>query len=251
MVSNKFSARLGGAAVISGLLLFSACGGGSDSPPPVVLPTPPQPAPAPEPTPAPAPAPTPTPTPVPTPQPAPEPTPVPEPAPQPAPEEVTLASTYTDLITAAQNGQTTWADGSGTGAPIDGVNCRTILASHTHSLLSIYRDGVRLAVPALLGLSKCTYEIHTHDRSGVVHVEPSVTRTFTLGQFFAVWGQPLSRTAVAGLAGPVRFYVIDKETLTRFDGNPADIPFSAHSEVIIITGTASVVVPRYRWPASL
>jgi hypothetical protein len=85
----------------------------------------------------------------------------------------------------------------------------------------------------------------------VLHIEPNVTRTFTLGQFFAIWDQQLSRTAVAGLAGPVRYYVIDKETLTRFDGTPADITLGAHKEIIIITGTAPAVLPRYRWPASL
>jgi hypothetical protein len=66
-----------------------------------------------------------------------------------------------------------------------------------------------------------------------------------------VWGQPLSRAAVAGLAGPARYYVIDNETLTRFDGNPADLTFAAHKEIVIITGTAPAVLPKYRWPASL
>lgn len=233
MDSNKLCARLGRTAMISGLLLFSACGG-KDGTPPVSLP-------------APAPAPTPTPAPTPAPQPAPDPVP----APQPAPEVLTLASTYTDLISGAQNGETNWADGSGTGAPIDGVDCMGTMVSHSHSLLSIYRDGVRLALPESIGLRGCTYEVHTHDRSGVVHIEPSVTRTFTLGQFFSVWNQPLSRVAVAGLTGPVRYFVIDNEIVTRFDGNPADLTFAAHKEIIIVTGTAPSVVPKYRWPADL
>jgi hypothetical protein len=227
MDSSKLYVSLGGAAMMAGMLLLSACGG-NDNSPPVSLPAP-SPQPAPDPTPAPTPTPTPT--------------------PEPTPEVITLASTYTDLGT--QSGQTTWADGSGTGAPIDGVNCMGTMASHTHSLLSIYRDGVLLQLPASIGLNGCTYEIHTHDHSGVVHIEPSITRTFTLGQFFAVWGQPLSRAAVAGLAGPARYYVIDNETLTRFDGNPADLTFAAHKEIVIITGTAPAVLPKYRWPASL
>lgn len=239
MDSNKLCAGLGRTALISGLLLFSACGG-NDGTPSVS-----QPVPAPQPAPAPAPAPTPAPT------PAPQPVPDPVPAPQPPPQEITLASTYTDLVSGYQNGQTNWADGSGSGTPIDGVNCMGVMVSHTHALLSIYRDGVRLAVPASIGLTGCTYEIHTHDRTGVVHIEPSVTRTFTLGQFFAVWNQPLSRAVVAGLPGPVSYYVIDKEVLTRFDGNPADLTFAAHKEIVIITGTPPAVLPRYRWPADL
>lgn len=239
MDSNKLCAKLGRAAMIAGLLLFTACGG-NDGKPTVSLP-----APAPEPAPAPTPAPTPA------PPPAPQPAPDPQPAPQPPPPEITLASTYTDLLTGAQNGQSNWDDGSGTGAPIAGVNCTGAMVSHSHSLVSIYRDGVRLALPAFIGLTGCTYEIHTHDRTGVVHVEPSVTRTFTLGQFFAVWGQPLSRAAVAGITGPVSYYVIDNEVLTRYDGNPADLTFAAHKEIVIITGTPPAAVPRYRWPTTL
>ena len=30
--------------------------------------------------------------------------------------------------------------------------------------------------------------LHTHDTSGTVHMESSVARTFTLGDFFDVWG---------------------------------------------------------------
>lgn len=237
MVSNKFRARLGGTAAIAGLLLLSACGGGgSDDRPPVALP-----APVPEPSPPPAPV----------PEPAPPPAPAPEPSPEPAPEAPTLASTYTELAAGTANSQRNWPDGSGTGAPIAGVNCMGDIVSHTHSLVSIYRDGVRMAVPASIGLTGCTYELHTHDRTGVIHVEPNVRKNLTLGQFFAVWGQPLSRNSVAGMAGPVRFYVIDRETLTRYDGNPADIIFTAHKEIVIITGTPPAVLPKYLWPATL
>jgi hypothetical protein len=167
------------------------------------------------------------------------------------PEGITLASTYTDLVKGSQMGQTYWTDGSGTGATIDGIGCITSAQSDSHTLISIYKDGVRLALPAQIGLNGCEYETHTHDRSGVVYIEPNVLRTFTLGQFFSVWGQPISRTAVAGLSGPVSFYVIENETLTRFDGDPAGIAFAPHKEIVIITGTTPSVLPKYRWPADL
>jgi hypothetical protein len=283
MSSKKYHAGVGRVALITGLLLLSACGGGGGTPP-VTLPAPqpapdPTPAPGPTPTPAPTPAPAPdptpapgpTPTPAPTPAPAPEPTPIPAPsptptpaptptptptpapapAPTPQPSEPTLASAYTDLVSGAQNGVAKWTDGSGTGSPIAGINCMGDNVSHNHALVSIYQDGVRLAVPASVGLRGCTYEIHTHDRSGVVHIEPNVARALTLGQFFAVWGQPLARTGVAGMAGRVRFYVVSGEVLTRHDGNPADIVFGAHQEIVIVAGSAPAVLPKYRWPASL
>jgi hypothetical protein len=182
------------------------------------------------------------------PPPAPEPTP-----PAPTPEGVTLAASYTDLTDTVNLGAINWPDVAGTGSPISGVNCMVQpVASHEHALVSIYRDGVRLAVPHSIGIVPgCTYELHTHQRSGVVHIEPNNERPLTLGQFFAVWGQPLSRTSVAGLAGPVRYYMIENETLSRFDGNPAAIVLKSAQEIVIVTGTAPIVLPRYRWPADL
>ncbi|MET0857188.1 MAG: hypothetical protein ABWY27_10600 [Telluria sp.] len=232
MVLKKSSATLIRAATLSALLLLAGCGGGSSNDEPAPTPEPPPPAPQPEP-PPPAPAPTP-------------------PAPTPPAEGVTLASTYTDLADSGTVGAVNWPDITGTGAPIAGVNCMGTIVSHNHAHVSIYRDGVRLALPYNIGIVPgCTYELHTHHRSGVVHVEPNVARPLTLGQFFAVWGQPLSRTAVAGLAGPVRFYVIDKEVLSRFDGNPAEIVLTPRKEIVIVTGSAPLVLPKHRWPSNL
>lgn len=246
---SKTGKTIFSAAALSALLLLASCGGvDHKDPPPVTDPIPPAPQPeppkpAPEP-PAPPPAPAPTP-----PAPAPEPTP---PAPTPPSEGITLATTYTDLADEGTVGEVTWSDVSGTGSPIAGVSCMGTIVSHNHAHISIYRDGVRLALPHSIGIvSGCTYELHTHHRSGVVHVEPNVARPLTLGQFFALWGQPLSRNAVAGLAGPVRFYLIDNGVLSRFDGNPQDIVFTPHKEIIIVTGNTALVLPRYRWPSIL
>jgi hypothetical protein len=123
--------------------------------------------------------------------------------------------------------------------------------SHKHAMISIYRDGVRLALPAFIGLNGCTYETHTHDRTGVVHIEPNVERTITVGQFFGVWGKPLSSSSIAGINGPVRTFVIENGVLSQFNGNPGDVVFSAYKEIIFITGNAPVVLPRHQWPSTL
>jgi hypothetical protein len=46
---------------------------------------------------------------------------------------------------------------------------------------------------------RCFYTIHTHDKSGKIHVEAAAPGTFTLGQLFAIWGQSLTNTNIAGL----------------------------------------------------
>jgi hypothetical protein len=140
------------------------------------------------------------------------------------------------------------AGGSGTGAPIGGVGCAVNENFHMHGMISFYRDGVRLGIPANIGLKGCGYELHTHEpTSGVIHIETNVPKQFNLGQFFALWGQNLSRTNTAGIVGPVRFYVIENGKITPFLGEPSTIVLGSHREVLIVTGTAPATVPQYDW----
>lgn len=162
-----------------------------------------------------------------------------------------LASTYTDIGEGMTLGQEHWGSGSGTGQPIDGIQCVNSEAYHIHSIVSIYLNGTRLALPAEIGLKGCTYEIHTHDESGFVHMETEAAKKFTLGQFFSVWGQALGTSEVAGLTGIIRFYLIDNETVTPYTGNPADIEFASRREIAIVVGTPPDALVRHRWPAGM
>lgn len=221
------------------LSAMGACGGGGDdgsSSPVSASPT----APTSPITPIPPTAPTPPPTP---------PNPPTDPAP---PVDITLAPGYTPIADTVKFSQTYWPDWSHAGsAPIDGVVCGPVIKYHIHALVSVYEDGQRLALPGNIGRpSDCDYEMHTHDGSGVVHIETDKERNFTLAQFFAEWGQPLSATSIAGLPGAPTFYVIDKEKVTRFTGDPAALELAAHREIVVVTGTAPVQVPRYDWNTS-
>lgn len=74
---------------------------------------------------------------------------------------------------------------------------------HFHPLLKVYVNGKRLTVPANIGIdpredSMQMAGLHTHDTSGTIHVEGVPGPR--LGQFFAIWGVPLS----AGRLGPFR-----------------------------------------------
>jgi hypothetical protein len=231
---------------LTAMLLLTACGGGNsdNSPGPTLAPTI---APTEAPTAAPTPAPTPAPTTAPTPAPTPAPTTAPTPAPTPAPNDVVLDTTQTPL-NKISDAPAPWPDvTAGTGKPIDGVGCGHSTDYHVHSLLSIYKDGVRLGIPAQIGLHGCTYELHTHDHSGVVHNETDLKKDFTFGQFFAVWGKELTATSVAGLTGNIRFYLIENGKLTRFTGDPATVTIVSHRELLVIIGKSPGVVPNYSW----
>lgn len=69
-------------------------------------------------------------------------------------------------------------------------------AFHIHALLVIYVDGRRVPVPADVGIDpqgRFIAPLHTHDDSGIVHIESVRRYPFTLGQFFTVWGVKLTR----------------------------------------------------------
>lgn len=80
----------------------------------------------------------------------------------------------------------------------EGINClpsHQNASLHIHPILQIIIDGRPEVILANLGIVRsCMAEIHTHDGSGTLHVESVLaTKTFTLDQFFKVWGKTLER----------------------------------------------------------
>lgn len=145
------------------------------------------------------------------------------------------------------------ASTAATGATVDGVQCNSMEQSvfHIHAHVAIYINGVLRAVPGGVGVvtpvdqpsaagdfygaSKCYYWLHTHAQDGIVHIESPIQTTFTLGQFFAIWRQPLSATEVGGTRGAVTAYVNGQ----RFSGDPASIPLTAHADIQLDVGSSN------------
>lgn len=68
------------------------------------------------------------------------------------------------------------------------------LGRHTHTRVIVEVDGEELTIPAGVGFDERgrVAELHTHDDSGVIHVEShDPEERFTLGQLLAVWGVDL------------------------------------------------------------
>ena len=111
---------------------------------------------------------------------------------------------------------------------------------HTHEHLDLYLNGRHVAVPANVGIgSKPRYysPLHTHDRTGILHVESPTSTTYTLGQFFGVWGVRLTSSCVGAYCAhgdrTLRAFVDGKP----FAGDPARIPLRRHDEIVIAYGT--------------
>ena len=73
-------------------------------------------------------------------------------------------------------------------------------AVHIHQHLDLYVDGRKVLVPAGIGIDPAVgyAPLHTHDPSGVIHVESPTVRTYTLGEFFAVWGVRITPSCLGG-----------------------------------------------------
>src|SRR5438128_9679748 len=85
-------------------------------------------------------------------------------------------------------------------------------AYHWHTQLTIVSAGNPVTIPADIGISfTCMQILHTHDTSGLIHIEPDTpeqARGYTSGAFFNVCGNrfasptPMSVNGTAGAAGP-------------------------------------------------
>jgi hypothetical protein len=139
------------------------------------------------------------------------------------------------------------------GQTIDGITCDSSerLVYHIHSHLAIFVNNVQRGIPKNIGVlfgghatvpgGACLYWLHSHTDDGIIHVEAPIVRTFTLGDYFDVWGIPLDGTHVGPAdghlvvyvnghqySGDVRTIALDMHTLIQLDvgGNVAPAPFS-------------------------
>jgi hypothetical protein len=144
------------------------------------------------------------------------------------------------------------------GASVDGISCQggeqTLF--HIHARLTLFVDGKSEKVPYGVGIASpqaeqtargpfvangaCFTWLHTHAADGIVHIESPVQRTFTLGNFFDVWGQPLSRSQVGPAKGTVTALFNGKVWLS----DPRDIPLSAHAQIQLEVGRPLVAPAR-------
>jgi hypothetical protein len=75
---------------------------------------------------------------------------------------------------------------------------------HIHAMLHIYVDGLLSPIPADIGIEVSKGKetsLHTHDATGIIHMETNHRYPFTLGDFFSVWGVKLGPAQLGGLTG--------------------------------------------------
>ncbi|HXP92133.1 MAG TPA: hypothetical protein VN905_01565 [Candidatus Binatia bacterium] len=136
------------------------------------------------------------------------------------------------------------------GQTVNGIRCDPAeqVAFHIHQHLAIWNRGKPVTVPPDVGrplLANCFYWLHTHTPDGIIHVESPTFRSYTLGDFFSVWGQPLSRKEVASAkvtpGSAMRVWVNGRP----YSGNPSAIELAQHTDITIEVGPPWKPVTRF------
>ncbi len=147
---------------------------------------------------------------------------------------------------------------------VHGIKCErnARLVFHEHVHLTLFVNGKPRAVPAGVGIwpplgpqnyrhgqfgvtaENCLTWLSTRYSDGLIHVESSKQRSFVLGDFFDVWGQPLGRSRV----GPARGAVTAIVNGSVWTGNPRRIPLRRHSQIQLEVGKPLVAPQSIKFP---
>jgi len=151
-----------------------------------------------------------------------------------APTPSNLPGTLTTDAPWPANAAKSAARATALGLPAEGTTM------HEHANVQVFINGQQEPVPANIGINESAgtiQSIHTHDDSGVVHLESSKARTFTLGEFFGVWGVRFTPSCVGGYCNDgqnqIRVYVDGQEQTDA----ASDIPLDDQSVIVVTYGT--------------
>lgn len=123
---------------------------------------------------------------------------------------------------------------------------------HFHAHLDVFIDGKPTPVATGVGVgTQNLAELHTHDATGVLHIEAPAAKPYTLGELFTEWNVRLDPTHLGGFTTgngkTLGAYVGGKP----FTGNPATIPITAHEEIALAfgaQGSGTAVPSNYKFP---
>lgn len=140
---------------------------------------------------------------------------------------------------------------------------------HIHVFLGVYDNGTYVAQPYGVGMvnpqspidgfvnfATCFYFLHTHDSSGIIHVEdpnpfniPITQSIYTLKNVLDVWGITADANHFGPFQGPVRVYtsgqvyrgdmnhgVVNASTYTFYSNDANTVPLDSHEVIFVEVG---------------
>ena len=128
--------------------------------------------------------------------------------------------------------------------PVDSIYCDSLeqLAYHIHTHLSIYINGTLSPIPQNVGIASdgsCYYWLHTHDTTGVIHIESPTQKDYTLGNFFDEWStnfSSLGYPSQLALTAGWQIWVDGKP----YTGDFHNIPLTAHKLITMAYNSPGV-----------
>ena len=146
--------------------------------------------------------------------------------------------------------------------PVAGLRCARNADRRTGVHLELFAHNRVVIIPRGIGVAPpwhlagpyvdrgaCSYAARTRKPTGVIEIARG--SALTLGDFFALWGQPLSRTRLGGFrtdrARPVRAYVGG----TRWRGPLDAIPLRRHAQIVLELGRFVPPHLTYRFEGGL
>ena len=105
------------------------------------------------------------------------------------------------------------------------------LFMHIHPWLRIVIDNRNITIPADVGAtSTCDQPVHTHDTSGIIHIESPANQSYTLNDFFKIWAATYAYAVINNTKAPIVFNSTDILGF-RADGS--------HSVTLLVDGQKS------------
>ena len=132
------------------------------------------------------------------------------------------------------NGAKSAARATALGLPPEGTTM------HEHANLQIFVHGKLEPVPTDIGISDAgaIQSLHTHSDTGVVHIESSESREFTLGEFFGVWGVRFTPSCLGAYCNDdtnhLQVFVNGEEVTDSLQ----DVQLDDQSVIVVTYGTA-------------
>lgn len=112
---------------------------------------------------------------------------------------------------------------------------------HIHQHLDVFVDGEQVEIPANIGIGRAFISpLHTHeDVPSIIHVESPTETSFSLGQFFAVWGVRLDARCIGstciGDGRQLRMWVDGRPV----SGDPTRLVLAEHQQIVLAYGTSA------------
>src|SRR5438132_2299450 len=112
------------------------------------------------------------------------------------------------------------------------------LAMHIHAEVQIFLDGQPLVIPANVGVfGLAAYPLHTHDSSGLVHIESPVVRDYSLQDLFAIWNTTAEGHAVLAMLDAAPYLTVTDDGVVS-TGLPL-VTLHDHDRIVIQALSAS------------